>query len=228
MSENSSIRRLIADDILIYGLGSHALLCYYYLTQYMGLSVRGFCISNDFRKSDKLSNLPVFDYEDIISNAIRQPCRVAIGVGYQKMNQLRADLYLELTSSGITVQNVIGLAEKQLEHVNIGNGLFVDHGSMIHPFVHLGNNVSVVTSNIGHHSTINDNSFISGATIGGNVVIGKGVFIGMNAVVKDNVTIGDGTFIGMGSIVNHDTEPYSVYSAPKAIKRNIDSRRLKL
>ena len=220
--------QLSSGDILIYGLGSHAIICHYYLTQYMGLSVAGFCINSKYRSCETLYDLPVFDYEEILNNTHIHSCKVVLGVGYQRMNGLRTELYNQLDSMGITVQNVIGLDEKLFSHINIGSGLFVDHGSMIHPFVSLGNNVAIVTSDIGHHSIIEDNSFISGATIGGNVVIGQGVFIGMNAVVKDNVTIGNGTFIGMGSIIDHDTEVSSVYTAPKAIKRNIDSRKLRI
>lgn len=227
MSEDSPIYQLSQNDLLIYGLGSHAVLCHYYLTKYMNLSVKGFCISKKYRSIEKLSGLPVFSYDDLINSPLHHPCKVVIGVGYQGMNQLRTELYAQFKNRGYTIQNVLGVENDLLTHVNIGDGFFVDHGSMIHPFVNIGNNVSIVTSNIGHHSTIGDNSFISGATIGGNVDIGRSVLVGMNAVVKDNVKIGDGTLIGMGSIIDHNTEPNSVYTAAKAVKRKIDSRRIR-
>jgi acetyltransferase-like isoleucine patch superfamily enzyme len=41
-------------------------------------------------------------------------------------------------------------------------------------------------------------------------VIGKNVFIGLNAIVMPGVTVGDGAIIGTGSIVTKDVEPYTV------------------
>ena len=138
----------------IYGLGTHAILSHYYLTQFMGLNVRGYCIMSEYNTLERLSDLPVFDYDEIIYNAESQSCRVVIGVGYQRMNRLRTELYHQLCNAGISVQNVIGLDEKHLGHGSMGNGLFIDHGSMLHPFVDIGNNVVIVTSDIGHHSVI--------------------------------------------------------------------------
>ena len=53
------------------------------------------------------------------------------------------------------------------------------------------------------------------------VIIGKNVFIGMNAIITRGVTIGDNVVIGAGSVVTRDCEPNSVYAGNPA-KRQFD------
>ncbi|MBE6737638.1 MAG: acyltransferase [Ruminococcaceae bacterium] len=48
------------------------------------------------------------------------------------------------------------------------------------------------------------------------VIIGKNVFIGMNAIITRGVTIGDNVVIGAGSVVTRDCEPNSVYAGNPA------------
>ncbi len=48
------------------------------------------------------------------------------------------------------------------------------------------------------------------------VVIGKNVFIGMNAIITRGVTIGDNVIIGAGSVVTRDCESNSVYAGTPA------------
>ena len=50
------------------------------------------------------------------------------------------------------------------------------------------------------------------------VVIGKNVFIGMNAIITRGVTIGDNVVIGAGSVVTRDCEANSVYAGNPAKK----------
>lgn len=50
------------------------------------------------------------------------------------------------------------------------------------------------------------------------VVIGKNVFIGMNAIITRGVTIGDNVIIGAGSVVTRDCEADSVYAGNPAKK----------
>ena len=55
----------------------------------------------------------------------------------------------------------------------------------------------------------------------GEVVIGKGAFIGMNTIILPGVVIGENCIIGCGSVVTKDTEPNSIYVGvpAKLIKR---------
>ncbi len=50
------------------------------------------------------------------------------------------------------------------------------------------------------------------------VVIGKNVFIGMNAIITRGVTIGDNVVIGAGSVVTRDCESNCVYAGNPARK----------
>lgn len=57
-----------------------------------------------------------------------------------------------------------------------------------------------------------------GKEIIGNVLIKKGVFIGMNTVIMPGVTIGEGAVVAAGSVVTKDIEPFTVYGGVPARK----------
>ena len=57
----------------------------------------------------------------------------------------------------------------------------------------------------------NDRKFYAG-----RVVIGKGVFIGMNTLIVNAVNIGDGAVIGAGSIENRDIPAGEIWAGNPA------------
>lgn len=88
--------------------------------------------------------------------------------------------------------------------VEIGSNTCIDRGCLgdtvigertkIDNRVHIAHNVR-----IGKECQI-----VAGAVIGGSAVLGDGVFVGINASIKNKVRIGDGAIIGMGAVVLHD------------------------
>ncbi|WP_232102884.1 DapH/DapD/GlmU-related protein [Gimesia maris] len=83
-------------------------------------------------------------------------------------------------------------------------------------------------TNIGHHSTIGDNCFItSHVVISGGVNIGQNCFIGVNATLRDHINIAEKCVIGGGATIMADTQESGVYKAPKAELSKIPSYRLK-
>lgn len=72
----------------------------------------------------------------------------------------------------------------------------------------------VITSGcviLSHFFNTNDRKFYAG-----RVVIGKGVFIGMNTLIVNAVNIGDGAVIGAGSIVNRDIPAGEIWAGNPA------------
>ena len=84
----------------------------------------------------------------------------------------------------------------------LGKNLFIDHGMsvVIGATAIIGNNVTIYhqvtlggrsTANVKRHPTIEDNVVIgAGATLLGNITIGKGAKIGPDAVVIKNIAAG--------------------------------------
>jgi len=211
----------------ICGIGTQAELCKYYL-EINGYSVEGFLIEADYYDKLSMQNTEVRVFEDHIKSIFAEDYEYFVGIGPLHVNRVRSKYFDRLKEKNLSLVNVIAPGASVQNDLVLGEGIFIDQGSMVHPYVRLGNNVSIVHSAIGHHSIISNHAFISGSIIGGNVKIGEQVFIGMNSVIGDNLNIGKGTYIGMGCVIQENTEPYSVYSSHKAKKRNIDSRKLKI
>ncbi|WP_161792063.1 DapH/DapD/GlmU-related protein [Acinetobacter sp. YZS-X1-1] len=79
--------------------------------------------------------------------------------------------------------------------------IYIGEGSI------LSRNITIYT---GNHDILGgaipyDNNYIFK-----KVIIGKGVWIGMNVNITPGVKIGDGAIIGMGTTISKDVEPYSI------------------
>lgn len=85
----------------------------------------------------------------------------------------------------------------------LGSGTVVFSHSTINSNVVVGSH-TIINANvvIEHGSVIGDNNFLAAAAcIGADVRLGRGVFVGLNATIREQVTVGEFAFIGMGSNV---------------------------
>jgi acetyltransferase-like isoleucine patch superfamily enzyme len=114
----------------------------------------------------------------------------------------------------------------------------VHHGAHVGADVTLERGVQVgatlaVGNSVGEFATVNLNASISHETkvirhslswlsIGGNVSIGEGAFIGIGASVIQGITIGAWSVVGAGAVVIEDVEPNTVVAGVPA--RVIDRR----
>lgn len=96
---------------------------------------------------------------------------------------------------------------------NVVRSAVMGTGNVIFPFAGLFSNVRIGNHNIlyprsfvGHDSQLGDSNFLVGAGIGSEVVVGNGVFLGMNVVVNGGLSVGDFAFIGMASNVVKSVE----------------------
>lgn len=71
----------------------------------------------------------------------------------------------------------------------------------------LSRNITIYT---GNHDVLGDAIPYDDNYIFKKVVIGKGVWIGMNVNITPGVTIGDGAIIGMGTTISKDVESLSI------------------
>lgn len=80
-------------------------------------------------------------------------------------------------------------------------GIHIGEGSI------LSRNITIYTGNHdinGEEIPYNDKYVLK------KVIIGKGVWIGMNVNITPGVVIGDGAIIGMGTTVSKNVDPYSI------------------
>jgi len=102
------------------------------------------------------------------------------------------------------------------ETVKIGRGTIVQANTIITcdttigEFCYLNFNVGVGRATMGDFSTL-----LLGAQVAGDSVLGKRVYVGGNATIKDKVTVCDDAIIGMGATVVKDiTEPGTYVGVP--------------
>ncbi|MFD3006046.1 bifunctional UDP-N-acetylglucosamine diphosphorylase/glucosamine-1-phosphate N-acetyltransferase GlmU [Thermus tengchongensis] len=113
-------------------------------------------------------------------------------------------------------------------------------GAVLREGVHVGNFVEVKNSLLhpgvkaGHLAYLGDAEVGEGANIGAGVItanydgkrkhktlIGKGAFIGSNAVLVAPVKVGDGAMVGAGSVITHEV-PEDALAVARGRQRNIE------
>jgi sugar O-acyltransferase (sialic acid O-acetyltransferase NeuD family) len=86
--------------------------------------------------------------------------------------------------------------------VTLGVGNVILSHASVYSNVRIGDhNIVYSASVVGHDTHVGDNNFIASAKIGSEIVLGNGIFIGINASIRQQVEISDYAFIGMGSTV---------------------------
>lgn len=209
---------------LIFGTGSLARLAHHYITQDMGLPVRGFVVDAAHHDAAQLLGLPVHRWEQVSELGPLAELRFFVAIGYKSMRQREA-AFNRIRQAGGRFINVVCRTAYVAASASMGENNFVMPGAVIEPGVVLGaNNVVWSNATVCHDSCIGDHNFVaSNVTIGGEVVIGSRCFFGFASVVLQTRRIGDDVLIGAGSLMLGDADPCGQYQGSPAQKvRDID------
>lgn len=96
------------------------------------------------------------------------------------------------------------------EFAHYGEGLIMFPYSKLSCNSSVGNFVTILSTMIGHDTTIGDYTVISGGcNIVRNVVIGNDVFLAAGVSIAQDVHIGDNCYLGLGSVILKDVQPNS-------------------
>lgn len=217
------------EKIIIFGNGPFAEIVHYYLKNDSKYEVVAFTADEDFISENKFQNLPVIPFDKIENKFPPMEYKMFIGIGYMKINKIRADRYVQAKKKGYSFISYINSKSVISKNVKIGENCFILENQTIQPFVEIGNNVIIWSGNhIGHHSQIQDHCFIaSHVVISGHVKIGKYSFLGVNSTMRDGITIAPRCVIGAGALILENTLEKGVYSSEKAKKLSITSDKLK-
>lgn len=198
--------------IIIFGTGKIAEVIYYYFSRCAEIQVCGFTINQEYRKKIAWSDLPVVDFESIENHFPPDEYIMFVALGYQDMNQLRADRCAEAKNKGYKLFTFIDPKSNVPDDFQYGENCFVMTNQNIQPRVSIGNNVFIWSGvTIGHHTQIDDNCWLtSAANIAGNVVIGKNCFIGINATLVDSITIDEYCLLGASTLISKSLPKESV------------------
>jgi len=203
----------MSKKVIIFGIGKIAEVAYYYLKNDTEISVFGFTLERDFIKDEKTRfDLPIIEFENIEINyppdeyLLFAPCTAS------HLNKFRERIYNEGKSKGYHFYSYLS-TKANIYTKDIGENCFILEDNTVQPFTKIGNNCILWSGNhIGHHSTIEDNVFItSHVVISGMCLIKKYCYLGVNASLKDNIILEEGTVVGMSASVTKNTEGNAIY-----------------
>jgi sugar O-acyltransferase (sialic acid O-acetyltransferase NeuD family) len=203
---------------VIFGAGDIARLAHFYFTNDTPHEIAAFTVDRAFRTADEFLGLPMCDAEEVARRYPPAEFAMFVALSYAKMNRVRAEKYAAMRALGYTLLTYVSSRCTYLAQTPPGDNCFILEDNTIQPFVRIGNNVTLWSGNhIGHDSVIEDNCFItSHVVVSGNVRVGEGSFIGVNATLRNSLTIAPATLIGAGAVIMKDTVAKGVYLPERA------------
>jgi sugar O-acyltransferase (sialic acid O-acetyltransferase NeuD family) len=215
--------------IIIFGTGMIAEVAHFYFTHDSEFEVAAFTVDEAHLTSPVFKGLPCVPFEKIEETFPPSDYGLFVALSYTRLNSLRTQKYEEAKQKKYKIVNYISSKATVWPKLDALENCFILEDNTIQPFVTLGNNVTLWSGNhIGHHSTIEDNCFISShVVISGGVTVGKNCFIGVNSTLRNAISIGKNSVIGAGALIMNDVAESSVYMGDATPLSRVSSNRLK-
>lgn len=217
----------MSKKLVIFGTAEIASLAKFYFQNDSDYEVAAFTVDDDYVDSDLFENLPVVPFSEIGKKFPADKFDVHVALSYQKLNQLRAQKYIQVKDKGYYLPTYISSKATVWHDLKIGDNCFILEDQTIQPFVKIGNNVMIWSGNhIGHGTQIGDHTyFASHIVVSGNCRIGERCFLGVNATLRDFLTIGNDVFIAMDASVTKDIDDGSVVLGASSTVLTADDKR---
>lgn len=211
-------------DLVIFGTTGLAELLHFFLTHDSEYSVKAFTVDREFLDESNYLGLPVVPFDEVTKHFPPSSFDMAIAIGPTQINGVRKEKFFAAKDMGYKMASYVS-SRSSIWNTEVGENSFVFENSVIQPFVEIGNNVIMWSTNhVGYHSVIHDHVFISAhVVIGGGVEIGEQCFLGLNSTIRDHVKVGKRCLVGAGSLVLTDSPPdgfFRVGGTPRLTKDN--------
>ena len=199
--------------VVIFGNGGFAMVVRHYLTFHSPYEVVAHTVDRSYMEGKECGGLPLVPFETIEEAYPPDNYSMLVVVGYQRVNELRAQKYAEAKEKGYKLITYVDERSAVAEGVEIGDNCIIAANQSIDPFVKIGNDVIIRNGGyIGHHAVIGDHCFIANhVAISGDSTIEPYTFLGINSTIRNGVKIGKGCVIGAGALILRDTGEYEVY-----------------
>ena len=212
-------------EVVIIGAGKISEEIHNYLKCDSSHSVVAFSVDEKYIQSKKKYGLPIVPFETIESSYSTKKYKVIVAIGYQQLNSLRTEKYLEAKQKGYSFVNYISSHASNLGNIEIGENTIILERNTINTTAKIGNNVILWSGNhIGHHSVIEDHCFLAGqVVISGTTRVKQYSFIGVNSTIGHEITIGEKNLIGARTLITKNTASGSVFISEETPKYRLDS-----
>ncbi len=208
-----------AERVVVFGAGEYARLAAAWLDVDSPHEVVAFTVNREYIGDEgELLGRPIVPYEELAESHPPSDFAMLVAVGFSRVNQAREDVFNECRAQGYELISYVNSKASMWGEVQIGPNTFIFEGSVVQPFVKMGDNVVLWSgSHVGHDSVIEDHVFIAPhAAVSGNVTIGHHTFVGVNATVRDGVRVAPRCVIGAAASVMRDTEEGDVLPGPRS------------
>jgi sugar O-acyltransferase (sialic acid O-acetyltransferase NeuD family) len=186
--------------LILIGGGGHCASCIDVIEQEGKFEIVGI-VDNDNAARTLLGYFIVGGDDSLLQ--LRASCEYAlVTVGQIKSPSVRIRLYEDAKSYGFQFPVVISPRAYVSRHAKIGEGTIVMHDALINSRAAIGINCIINTKAlVEHDALVEDHCHIStAATINGGCIVGKGTFVGSNAVTKECAQTREGDFIKAGAL----------------------------
>jgi sugar O-acyltransferase (sialic acid O-acetyltransferase NeuD family) len=202
--------------VVLFGTGRGADTAFRYLTRDSAHEICAFTVDRQFLQQPTFHGRPVVEYESVTSRFPPDEYQMFVLLGFQGMNRVRADKYLDAKRKGYQFISYINSRRYSVEELKVGENCFILDGQSFNLDVAIGDNVTMWSANhIGDRTVIGNHVWISShVTLSGDVVVGDYCFIGVNSCVSNNVTLAPRTFVGANVLISQNTVEGGVYVAP--------------
>lgn len=211
--------------VVVFGVGKLAEYLCYVLNNDSRYEVSALCIQKAYMpETNTLWGLNVVDF-DLLTDLY--PCeeyKLFIAVGN---NDLRERLYKETKMQGYSFVSYLSSRAIVWDDLVYGENVMISEGTVIQPFVSIGNNALIFGAKVGHHCTIGNNTILSACYLGGSADIGDNSFLGINSTVNQNIKIGKSNIIGVGSNICTHTDDFDVFTNKGTVKRTLSAQFVK-
>lgn len=197
--------------LVIFGTSNFARIMHYWFTHDSDYEVVAFTVDREYLDEEVYQGLPVIPFEELETTCSPAECDVFVALGLQKLNQQRADKVAETKSKGYSLASYLSSQAIVAKDFEITPNSVVMDGSVIQPFVTIGENVIIwSTTRIAMQSHIGHHSWLVACLSGEQVTVGESTFIGLGAIIVPGVTIGRQSVIGAGALITGDLPEASV------------------
>src|SRR5258708_5114403 len=114
--------------IVIFGTGAGADTAYRYISRDSEHEICGFTVDRAFLAGDAFHSLPVVAWESVVERFPPPEYQMFVPLGFQRMNELRAERYLDAKRMGYTCASYVSSRAYSPEPIAVGENCFIlDH-----------------------------------------------------------------------------------------------------
>jgi sugar O-acyltransferase (sialic acid O-acetyltransferase NeuD family) len=202
--------------VVLFGAGKIADQVYFYLRNDSPHDVVAFTVDGEHIASSEKWGLPVVPFDELLDRYPPNDFRMFVAIGYQDLNRLREAKYDACKAKGYQLISYVCSGASNVGNVPLGDNCLVLEHATIQPCCKIGSNVFIWSGNhVGHHSEVRDHNYLCGhVIIGGSTVIEPHCFLGINSTIGHELIVGEGSFIGAGALITKNVAAGSVHIEP--------------